>query len=125
MNEQQIPKDFYNKLGYLFYALATQKQPMNADNLELLKRSTQRLWAKHRSEMPEFQPSTADNVDTLYDWLNLNETPAEDCQREFDEFFKLHATEMSPQLLILTQTAASEMAGVFGANTGLNVPVAS
>lgn len=121
MNEQQIPKDYYNKLGYLFYALATQKQPMNADNLELLKRTTQRVWAKHRAEMPAFQPSTADNVDTLYDWLNLNETPAEDCQREFDEFYKLHASEMTPQLLSLIQSTANEVAGIFGSSASLHV----
>lgn len=107
-------KDLYNKLGYLYYGLASADNPLDGDGLELLKKTVHRQWEQNRANLPEFQPSSADNVDTLFDWLMLNETPSADCIREFNDFIRIHGNDMDDSLKAFTRQSARNITGMFG-----------
>lgn len=107
-------KDLYKSLGYMFYGIAASKNGMDSDSLELLKRSVHRQWEQHKQILPDFQPSSADNVDTLFDWLMLNETPSEDCLREYKNFMRLHRWELPETVNTFIRHASSQIAANFG-----------
>ena len=111
-------KDLYKSLGYLFYGIAALKNGMDSDGLELLKRAVHRQWDQHRHLLPDFQPSHADNVDTLFDWLMLNETSAEDCMNEYNDFIRLHRDELPEAVVSFVRNAAAQISAAFGFTAG-------
>lgn len=107
-------KEFYQKLGYLFYGIASAESPMNADKLELLKKNVHDFWGKNKHQLVNFHADTENNVDTMFDWLNLNENPWEDCVREFKYFANTFGPEMPAEMKTFVLESANRLAFVFG-----------
>lgn len=114
MTTTAATKDLYKSLGYLFYGIAASKNGMDSDGLDLLKRAVHRQWDQHKNALPGLQPSDTDNVDTLFDWLLLNETPAGDCLREYKDFMRLHSDELPQAVTAFVRSATAQISAAFG-----------
>lgn len=80
--------DFYKHLGYLYFGIAAEEAAVNEDRMALLRKSVQRIWQKNAPVLEGFEGYTINKMDSLYDWLALNETSPEYCFDEFSVYYK-------------------------------------
>lgn len=116
--EEEVWQEFYTKLGYLYYGVASAAYNGNVDGetFALLKRSINRIWMNNDGDLPGFQGYTQNRVEAILDWLNLNETSWEDCVQEFSYFIKNHTEQMSTYLMEFVRNSADEVARFMGAS---------
>ena len=106
--------DFYKKFAYLYYGIMAEAQATDADSMELMRKTVSRFWSRNAGQLPGFQGYTANKVDSLFDWLYLNDTDAAYCKNEVFPFLKHHKEEIPEALLQFISATAKEIAQLAG-----------
>lgn len=104
--------EFYSKLGYLYYGIAAATGPVDAETLDLLKKLVNRIWARSGNELPGFQGYMAGKVDSVFDWLNLNDTDWEYCSSAFGYFMNRNRSGIPESLKVFVRSSATEIAAI-------------
>jgi hypothetical protein len=106
--------DFYKKFAYLYYGIMAEANATDTDSMELMRKSVSRFWNRNAASLPGFQGYTPNKIDSLFDWLALNETDASYCKNEVLPFFSQHADEIPTSLKQFITASAKEIAQLAG-----------
>ncbi|MBL7812325.1 MAG: TerB family tellurite resistance protein [Bacteroidetes bacterium] len=106
-------KEFYQKLGYLYYGVASADKQVTAEETDMLKKLVRQVWTQYENSLDEFGADTAYNIETVFDWLLLNDATPDQCMDEFAFFLKNHAAQMSPELKKMILESAERIATAF------------
>lgn len=106
--------DFYKHLGYLYFGIAAELGAVNEDRMAMLRKSAQRIWQKNSGVLEGFEGYTVNKMDSLYDWLALNETSPEYCFDEFSVYFKQVKPWVSDALKNFIMNSAQEIHDLMG-----------
>lgn len=107
-------QEFYTRLGYLYYGIASAAGPVDTDGMELLKKCVSRIWMHNSGDLVGFEGYVPNKVDALFDWLNLNETDWEYCVNEFTYFVNKHRADMPEHMRSFALDSADEVARFWG-----------
>lgn len=89
---------FYQKLGYLFYAVAASDHQISVAEIETLKQCVRKHWLKVDSTIDEFDTDAAFQIEIVFDWLVNEIYDPLKAFEEFEEFFKTHKSFKKPQV---------------------------
>ncbi|MCC7298583.1 MAG: hypothetical protein IT244_09650 [Bacteroidia bacterium] len=113
-NSSAVREEFFKKLAFLFYGIASCEEPIDADGFDLLKKQVQKIWQKRGSQLEGFEGVMANKVEAMFDWINLNETDWEYCLQEFGYFANKNAAFLTGYNAQFVQESALEITRIFG-----------
>lgn len=108
-----IRKEFYQKLGKLFYAMAMADKTVRPGEVQQLRNDIRKYWLDLDDAKDEFGTDVAYQIEIVFDWLQEEEGESETYFREFSGFYKEHGAMFSEKLKSLILKTSSHIASSF------------
>jgi len=90
METDQLWLTFYQKLGYLCYAIAAADKKLTPAEAEQLKRLVTAEWLEVEDSLDEFGGDAAFQTEIVFDWLSEQYVSSENAFKVFSDFFTAH-----------------------------------
>ena len=87
-NNELFWKELYQKLGYLFYAVAFADGTVKTAEMEKLKKTVKERWLKAEESHDEFGSNAAFQIITVFDWLAAEQISGDKAYDIFAGFFR-------------------------------------
>jgi uncharacterized tellurite resistance protein B-like protein len=84
------PESFYEKLAYLFYAIADADGKVKPAELQRLHEEIILIWKSLDNVRDEFNTNLAFEIEAIFEWLEDNKYPCMDAYREFTDYATTH-----------------------------------
>ena len=84
------PESFYEKLAYLFYAIADSDGKVNNKELIKLHEEIVLIWKSIDNSLDEFNTDLAFEIEAIFEWLEDNRYSYMDAYKEFTDYAKTH-----------------------------------
>ncbi len=84
------PESFYEKLAYLFYAIADADGKVKPAELKSLHEEIILIWKSLDNVKDEFNTNLAFEIEAIFEWLEDNKYPFLDAYREFTDYATRH-----------------------------------
>lgn len=115
MNDTAVNwEDFYKHLGYLYFGIAVCDGNASEDNIQALRKSVDRIWKREASHLTQFQGYTPNKVESLFDWLSLNETGYDFCFDAFETHYNPLKDSLTEPMRTFVAHSAKEVAQACG-----------
>jgi hypothetical protein len=105
---------FFNKIGYVYYAIAEAANKTDAEGIAELKKNVQKIWRNYSVMFDGFQGYHANKAEAQFDWLNLNETDFLFCMNEFHCYMAEQPPLLTSARYQAILDSASEIAKAMG-----------
>jgi hypothetical protein len=115
MESTFIWREFYKRLSFHYYGIASAANKTSSDDMEFLKKKIRMIWKEYQPILPDFHADTMDNTETTFDWLNLNETPWEYCANELKVFLNLYSDQFTDDMKNFILKSSQELASSLSA----------
>jgi hypothetical protein len=84
------PESFYEKLAYLFYAIADCDGNVNSKELYKLHEEVVSIWKSIDNDQDEFNTDLAFEIEAIFEWLEDNRYSYKDAFKEFTDYATEH-----------------------------------
>ncbi len=84
------PESFYEKLAYLFYAVADCDGKVTNKELYKLHEEVVSIWKSIDNSQDEFNTDLAFEIEAIFEWLEDNRYPYKDAYKEFTDYAGEH-----------------------------------
>lgn len=84
------PESFYEKLAYLFYAIADSDGKVNNKELYKLHEEVVLIWKSIDNSQDEFNTDLAFEIEAIFEWLEDNRYSYKDAYKEFTDYAREH-----------------------------------
>jgi regulator of replication initiation timing len=99
----KVPESFYEKLAYLFYAIADADGRVNEKELGKLHEEIIGIWKSLDNSVDEFNTNLAFEIEAIFEWLDDNKYSYKDAFKEFKDYAtehkKLFSTEVKEKIM--------------------------
>ena len=85
------PEAFYEKIAYLFYAVAKIDGNVALSEFNKLHEEIEKIWRKTDDEKHEFDTDGGIETEAIFEWLDEEGYSSEDALNEFKEYALEHA----------------------------------
>ena len=85
---QKEEVSFYQSLGKLFYAIAASDKIVRVAEYDALRELVTSKWKPLDDYEDEFHTDAALQIEIVFDWLDYKSLNANDCFKEFADFYK-------------------------------------
>ena len=109
INYQKI----YEKLGYLFYALAAADSDVPAREADRLREMVRKIWLPIEDSTDEFGTDAAYYIDISFEFLLNDGMDAEEAFQEFENYYVDHSPAFSEGIAEKIKTTAKAVAQAF------------
>ncbi len=114
---QLIGNEFYQNLGKLFYAIAMADRNIHVKEIDKLKSFIRKYWLEVDDIEDEYGEDAAFQIESVFDWLLEYEKDAEQCFKEFEDFYKDHPSKFNSYIKVLILDTANAIANAsYGKN---------
>lgn len=107
------PASFYEKLAYLFYAIADSDGKVNHKELYKLHEEIVSIWKSLDNSLDEFNTDLAFEIEAIFEWLEDNNYPYKDAYNEFTDFATEHKNLFDTIVKEKIMHTSTNIAGVF------------
>ena len=90
------PEEFYEKIAYLFYAVAKIDGKEALSEFNKLHEEIEKIWRKTDDEKHEFDTDGGIETEAIFEWLDEEGYSSEDALNEFKEYALEHAAHFDP-----------------------------
>lgn len=105
--------NIYEKLGYLFYAIAASDHHVRKEEVEKLKLLVGREWLPLEDSIDKYGTDSAHYISIAFDYLLNERVPSDEAFNVFADYYQLHAGAFSKQLKRKITSTASAIAEAF------------
>lgn len=109
VNYQKI----YEKLGYLYYALAAADNVVPAHEAERLRELVKKIWLPMEASKDEFGTDAAYYIDISFEFLLNEGRDADEAFQEFENYYVDHSAAFSREIDEKIKTTARAIAKAF------------
>ncbi len=110
INYQKI----YEKLGYLFYALAGADGKVRSSEEDSLQRAVESMWLSYEDSTDEFDMDAAEYILIAFDYLMAEGVDPRDAYGVFEEYYREHSTVFDKTMKRKIMSTAYMLANAFG-----------
>lgn len=103
----------YEKLGYLFYAIASVDKHVRTKEFEILKKDIQKEWIPLEDSTDEFGTDAANYIYFTFDSLLERDYPPLEAFESFKNYFEEHESAIDATVRKKIQKTALHMANAF------------
>jgi hypothetical protein len=103
----------YERLGYLFYAIAAADRVVSTAEVEKLKEMVRKLWVPAEDSMDEFGTDAAQYITISFDYLMNEGVDPEIAFEEFTNYYNEHKGVFTPELRRNIKYTAQALAKAF------------
>ncbi|GIV34427.1 MAG: hypothetical protein KatS3mg031_1962 [Chitinophagales bacterium] len=96
--QMHLPQLLYERLGNLFYAIAAADRGVRQKEETRLLEKIQSIWAPAESSSDAFGTDLAHYIFISFDFLHAQQADPETAFRQFEDFYRTHASAFSPQV---------------------------
>lgn len=82
----------YEKVGYLFYAIAAADGQVRKEEIDSLRKALDYSWLPFEDSKDEYDTDAAEYVEIAFEYLVAEKTDPEEAYLTFEEYFKMHST---------------------------------
>lgn len=86
------PEIFYEKLAYLFYAVADADGVVKPTEFQKLHEEIVSIWKTLDNSRDEFNTNLAFEIEAIFEWLDDNKYAYMDAYKEFTDYAKEHTS---------------------------------
>lgn len=86
------PELFYEKLAYLFYAIANADGRVKKQELQMLHQEINTIWKEKDDPVDEFNTDLVFEVEAIFEWLEDNRYDSNDAYNDFKDYALSHKT---------------------------------
>lgn len=115
MNTEKLWNTFYQKLGYLCYAIASSDKKISDEEIAKLKELVKTEWVSVEHTEDRFGSDAAYQIEILFDWLEENIPPTDWAFEQFSDFVKEYKPFFTPELKAKVLKTADLLASSFNA----------
>jgi len=90
INVESYNQTFYQKLGYLFYSVASADRRISPHEQNALQQIIQEDWINLNDKTDAYGSDTAYQIQIIFDFLNEKEYNSENAYNIFTRYFKEH-----------------------------------
>lgn len=109
----QKPESFYEKLAYLFYAVADCDGKVTDKELYKLHDEVVSIWKSIDNSHDEFNTDLAFEIEAIFEWLEDNRYSYKDAFKEFTEYAREHKHLFDDSVKEKILHTCQNIAGVF------------
>ena len=109
VNYQRI----YEKLGYLFYALAAADNVVPAREADKLRELVRKIWVPVEDSTDEFGTDAGYYIDISFEYLLNEGIDPDEAFREFEAYYSEHSAAFSPPIVQRIKISARAIAEAF------------
>lgn len=106
-------KKLYEKLGCLFYAVASCDRDIAANEIDMLKSCVREFWLKVDETVDEFDTDAAYQIEVVFDWLQAEHYKSEKALKSFENFITENKQLLTPNIKELINKTCKKIAGSF------------
>ncbi|MBK9109827.1 MAG: hypothetical protein IPM92_16005 [Saprospiraceae bacterium] len=110
MNRSEI---FYQKLAYLFYAVADADGNVEKQELDKLHEEVLRIWKSLDDGVDEFNTDLSFEIEAVFEWLDENQFSYKDAYTEFKDYALEHKSLFDEDIKKRIMHTARELAAVY------------
>jgi hypothetical protein len=104
---------FFRVVGKLCYAVAATDGYVHPDEFSRLKEVVSQYWVPVEEAEDPFHSRAAYQMEILFDWLNENPLPAQECLDEFLDYLDRHPSQFTLERRKLIARTADAIAASF------------
>ncbi len=104
---------FYQKLAYLFYAVADADGNVKQKELEKLHEEVLLIWKSLDDEVDEYNTDLAFEIEAVFDWLEANKFSYKDALTEFQDYAQEHRGLFTEEVKKRIMHTCNEIAHVY------------
>ena len=90
IHRESYTQNFYQKLGYLFYSIASTDRRISAQELDTLQQVIQEDWLNLDDSTDAYGTDAAYQIQIIFDFLNEKDYNSESAYNIFNRYFKEH-----------------------------------
>lgn len=109
VNYQRI----YEKLGYLFYAVAATDHDVAPGEADTLRDTVKKIWVPVENSTDEFGTDAAYYIDISFEYLLNEGTDPEEAFQEFERYYSEHSAVFSKTIKEKIRTTAKAITHAF------------
>jgi len=113
VNKQRKPEAFYQKLAYLFYAVADADGKVEKRELAKLHEEVLAIWKAIDDSVDEFNTDLSFEIEAVFDWLEENQFSYKDALTEFKDYALEHRSLFDADIRSKIMHTCRELAGVY------------
>ena len=106
-------QSIYEKLGYLFYSIASADNRIHPSEVEKLKAMVAREWLPLEDSIDKYGTDAGHYISISFDYLMSERIPPQDAYSVFADYFQEHAAAFSKELKKKISTTATAIANAF------------
>jgi len=110
MNRSEI---FYQKLAYLFYAVADVDGKISEKELDALHQEVLQIWKSLDDGVDEFNTDLSFEIEAVFDWLEENQFSYKDALTEFKDYALEHRSLFDADVKSRIMHTCKELAAVY------------
>ena len=107
------PESFYEKLAYLFYAIADCDGKVTSKELYKLHEEVVSIWKSIDNSLDEFNTDLAFEIEAIFEWLEDNRYSYKDAFKEFTDYAMEHKRLFDAEVKENIMHTCKNIAGVF------------
>lgn len=107
------PESFYEKLAYLFYAVADADGKVSKKELNILHEEVNSIWKSLDDSVDEFNTDLAFEIEAVFEWLEDNGFSYKDAYSEFTDYALEHKQLFDPEVCDKIMHTSLRIATVF------------
>jgi hypothetical protein len=104
---------FYQKLGKLFYSIASADKEVQKEEVSQLKKLVKKQWVPQEDSLNEFGDDAAYQIEIVFDWLLANDGHIKSVIPDLIDYKKEHPSIFTPKMNVLILNTAHSIADSF------------
>jgi hypothetical protein len=106
-------QNIYEKLGYLFYAIAASDQNVRQEEIEKMRLLVSKEWLPMEKSTDKYGTDAAHYISISFDYLMSESIPPDEAFDVFSDYYQIHSGAFSKDLKHKIKTTASAIADAF------------